>query len=81
HICTYFESLTRPAELLDELNVLRRCIAVAAGAGLIDLAGCGILSGAPEAYLIDGALHPNERGQILIGARAAQQLLESGAGA
>ena len=81
HICTYFESRTLSPELLEELNGLLRSIAEEAGAGLIDLAGCGILSGAPEAYLIDGALHPNERGQILIGARAAQQLLESGAGA
>ncbi|MCM1134496.1 MAG: SGNH/GDSL hydrolase family protein [Clostridium sp.] len=77
HICTYFQSPAFPLALLKEFNELLRSIAQEAEVSLIDFENCGILEKEPEKYLIDGALHPNERGQILLGVCAAQQMLES----
>lgn len=77
HVCTYFQSPALPEASLKELNELLRSIAQEAGVGIIDFENCGILEEEPEKYLIDGRMHPNERGQILIGICAAQQMLES----
>ena len=56
--------------------MMLRDVAQEAEVGLIDFEDCGILESEPEKYLIDGILHPNERGQILLGVCAAQQMLE-----
>ena len=77
HVCTYYQCPSLPLTRLEELNGLLRSIAEEAGVGLIDLQDCGILESEPKKYLIDEVLHPNERGQILIGICGAQQLLES----
>lgn len=79
HVCTYFQSPALPSVLLDEFNGLLRNIAQEAEVGLIDLEDCGILEQEPQKYLVDENVHPNERGQILLGIRAAQRMLESGA--
>ena len=76
YVCTYFQSPTLTSVPLEELNRLLRDVAQEAEVGLIDFEDCGILESEPEKYLIDGILHPNERGQILLGVCAAQQMLE-----
>lgn len=73
HVCTYFPS---PAKSLKEMNDMLRDVAKQANVGLIDLENCGIMRDNPQKYLIDGQIHPNERGQILVGVCAAQQMLK-----
>ena len=79
-VCTYFQSPAIPSARLEEFNGLLRSIAQEAEVGLIDFEDCGILEEDAGKYLIDD-VHPNERGQILVGVCAAQQMLESSADA
>lgn len=81
HVCTYYQCPTLPAERLEELNGLLRDVAERSGVGLIDLENCGIIGDEPRTYLTDEELHPNERGEILMGLCAAGKLLEGEAAA
>lgn len=76
YACTYYECPAFGEGEKNELNALIRRAAEQGGVGLIDLEGCGIRASETEKYLMDGYVHPNEKGQLLMGIHAAGEMLK-----
>lgn len=75
HVGTYFPCRTLTSAFLTPLNNMIREMAETARVDLIDLEDCGFTESEYNEYMIDGWLHPNERGQIKLGERAAREML------
>lgn len=75
HVATYFPCRTLTSVLLTPLNKMIREVAETSKVDLIDLEDCGFTENEYNEYMIDGWLHPNERGQIKLGERATQEML------
>lgn len=72
-ICTYYGFTVMDPGQTEALNCVIRETAEKTGSYLIDTAECGILPG--DSFTLDG-VHPNERGQALLGDYIAEALLE-----